>query len=116
MGGNWQRTGCQCPSCTQALRPWVSGSWYESAACVSYEGGRKAHYWDPERMRDRWGFQLEVVRASVLEAIRVCNGCEVRWRCLDDAIERGASRVVRGGVHPHELRLRIRSRNAPDPQ
>jgi WhiB family transcriptional regulator, redox-sensing transcriptional regulator len=47
---------------------------------------------------------------TVKEAIRVCQGCEVRAECLEDALERNERFGVWGGVSERERRKLRRRR------
>jgi len=42
--------------------------------------------------------------ANAAAALKICAGCDVRARCLSDALARGEQFGVRGGMTPRERR------------
>jgi WhiB family transcriptional regulator, redox-sensing transcriptional regulator len=76
--------------------PW----WFERAACR----GRGWDRWFPEPTPGQ--------PADYSAAVRVCEGCPVRSRCLDYALATRAAHGVWGGLTPSE-RKRLRKLERP---
>lgn len=68
--------------------------WHELAACAEV---------DPELF-------YPVKGGRAVEALKICAGCEVRARCLGEAIAQGERYGVRGGMTERQRRRYI----APD--
>ena len=74
-----------------------SGPWIRDALCG--KPGYDPDLWFPE------------CSLEALKAIRVCRNCPVRRECLSDALERGDTRGIRGGVSGNRRSRMLRRRN-----
>lgn len=104
---------CPCDRCSAVWMPWVSGRWFEQAACVQAQSvdAPTYHYWSPDRMRLRWRYTEVELAAAFAHAQAVCETCVLRDECLTDAVENRRFGLVRGGRHPREIAMRIRTRD-----
>jgi len=65
----------------------------------------------PESNPDWWfPGPSEPLKAAL--AIRICRRCPVRRQCLQDALERGDKRGIRGGVTANRRTRMLRKRDA----
>ena len=75
-------------------------SWIREALCGS--GDYDCDLWFPEPGE----------RAKAALAIRICRRCPARLRCLEEALERGDERGIRGGVTANRRTRMLRKRDA----
>lgn len=84
-------------------------SWHEQARCAP-----SARQWalDPEgaRLAAEAFFPLSGETARAERAKRVCDGCPVRSRCLEEALAAGHDVGIWGGLDPEQRRVLRRAR------
>ncbi|MFD6149424.1 WhiB family transcriptional regulator [Streptomyces sp. NPDC060243] len=85
------------PNTRRPTTPAASGNWLHQAACTGT---------DPELFFPLPS-ALPGASAQIAEAKRVCAGCPVRVKCLDEALEVGDRDSIRGGFTPEERYKRI---------
>lgn len=87
----------------EALIAMFEAPWREAAACRG-EGSDTFYGPDPGKSYN----SRDASWAST--AIAICNSCEVRDRCLEDALERRESYGVWGGLTTTQRQLLLRRR------
>jgi WhiB family transcriptional regulator, redox-sensing transcriptional regulator len=74
--------------------------WIKDALCGS--GDYDYDLWFPEPSE----------RIKAAKAVRICRRCPVIRQCLQDSLERGEAKGIRGGLTPHKRTRMLRKRSS----